>query len=178
MTDAWLPAPAQSAVFVFLAALAILFPLMPLQLRADAMALPDILFALMAAWLLRRPDTLPMLLLVPLLLLADFILGRPVGLWALLGLIASEFFRGQSVVLRRQHFIVEYLTFISVFSIALVLQWLVLSLALVPQPSGARMFEFFALTVLSYPLIVLFLHYVLYVRAPKPKESFRLGRVG
>ena len=175
---ATLPAPVQSAMFIALVALTILFPLMPMQLEAEAPALPDILFALIAAWILRRPNNAPMLLVAASFLAADFILGRPVGLWALICLLSSEFFRGQHASLRDQLFVFEFLTFAIVLGVALLAQTLILTITLVPQPGASSMLEVYLMTLASYPFVVALLHYVFRIRAPKLAErSQRLGRV-
>lgn len=173
-----LPAPFQTGLFIILAFACILLPLMPMQLEAEARALPDLLFAFVAAWILRRPNSAPMLLVAALFLLADFVLGRPVGIWALLCLLGSDFLRTQHINLRDQIFPFEFLSFSIVLAIAFVLQTLILGITLVPQPSFSKILEIYVLTLIFYPAIVLILHYVFRVRAPQPEErSKRLGRV-
>ena len=54
---------------------------------------PELSIALVAAWVLRRPDYVPAWLLLPVLLLEDALLMRPLGLWTLVVLLLSEHLR-------------------------------------------------------------------------------------
>lgn len=56
---------------------------------------PDMVLCFALVWVLRRPDYLPPVLLVALMLLCDFVLQRPPGLWAMIVLIAAEFQRSR-----------------------------------------------------------------------------------
>lgn len=172
------PAYVQSGAFLLLALAAVWFHLMPLQMEARSPVLPDLLLALAAAWVLRRPDTLPLLLAAGTFLLADLVLDRPTGLWAMLSLMIVEFLRGQRPVLRDRPFPVEWGTVAVLVAIALLLQALILTVALVPLPDAGRVLRFYVVTLAAYPFVVAFLHWVLRVRAPRAADhSYRLGRV-
>ncbi|MGB3408974.1 MAG: rod shape-determining protein MreD [Jannaschia sp.] len=54
---------------------------------------PDLVLCMTFAWVMRRPDYIPVWLLVPLLLLADALLMRPLGLWTLVVFLMSEYLR-------------------------------------------------------------------------------------
>lgn len=170
--------PAQILMVAVLGLGAILFHLAPLQLTADARVLPDLLLVLACLWTVRQPQNLPLPLLACLLLIADFALSRPVGLWAMISLLMVEAMGAQREALRSRPFPLEWATFGMVLAIGLGLQSLILSLALVPRPDGTQTLHLFAITLGAHPLGALLLTYVLRVRSPKPAErSRRLGRV-
>ena len=77
------------ATFVGLSALIFFFALLPFDAGDGNVPGPDLVIALVAAWVLRRPDYLPVWLLVIVLLLGDFVLMRPLGLWTLIVFCAA-----------------------------------------------------------------------------------------
>ncbi|MSU88095.1 hypothetical protein GE300_00520 [Rhodobacteraceae bacterium 2CG4] len=172
------PSPLQMLLFAAIAVAVILVQLLPLQLRAEHMVHPDLLLALAAAWAVRQPENLPLLLVAPILLLADLIQDRPVGLWALISLLLLEGMSAQREALRNRPFPFEWAAFTALLALGLIGQSVVLALALVERPAGGITVQLFATTAAVYPVVALVLHYVLRVRAPKPAErSRRLGRV-
>jgi hypothetical protein len=80
-------------VLVVLALAAIHVPMIPVSHAADRLPVPDLLFCLLAAWVVRRPERLPLLLVVALGLLADLLQARPVGPGALGLVLATEVLR-------------------------------------------------------------------------------------
>ncbi|MEO0865869.1 MAG: rod shape-determining protein MreD [Pseudomonadota bacterium] len=74
--------------------------LLPLQTATGGWIWPDLLLAFALAWSVRRPDYVPATLLAGSFLLADLLLQRPPGLWALLALIACEQLKFQARSLR------------------------------------------------------------------------------
>lgn len=155
-----------------------LFHLIPLGIGSGARVLPDAMLALLACWSVRRPQDLPLVLLAGLLLMADFLLARPVGLWALMSLLILEVLGGQREAMRDRSFVFEWGSFALALAAGLMLQSLILQLALVERPAGTLTLRMFAVTVAAYPVVTVLLHYVLRVRSPKPVErSRRLGRV-
>jgi rod shape-determining protein MreD len=81
------------AIFLLLCASLILGRLLPLGLGESGLPGPDLLLALTFAWLLRQPAVVPLVSIVIVFLLADFLLQRPPGLWTALVVIASESLR-------------------------------------------------------------------------------------
>lgn len=169
----------RSAMFVLLALAAIFVQLLPLGLVAGAGAAPDLLLVMACAWAVRRPEHMPLLLVAAMLLLADMIQDRPVGLWAMIGLLMVEAMRAQRDAYRGRPFVVEWAGFALALALGLIAQGLVLKLALVGRPEGIDLpLKIFAVTAASYPAVALLLHYGLRIRAPRPAErSSRLGRV-
>jgi len=70
------------AVFGSLGLITTLIALLPLGLSAEATVMADLFFCLAFAWVMRRPSTAPIGLILIMALLADFLLMRPLGLWS------------------------------------------------------------------------------------------------
>ncbi|MEO0914784.1 MAG: rod shape-determining protein MreD [Pseudomonadota bacterium] len=166
----------QAALFLTVSATIIFLQLLPLELKADAQIWPDLLFCTAAAWVLRRPDATPALLLVATFLAADFILSRPPGLWAFLALMATEFLRVQSRGHHDRPFLIEWLTFAALFGLMLFAQSLILTLALVPGPSAGTMLTLYLITTGLYPMVAFTLYAAFRVRAPRA-QARRIGGV-
>ncbi|MEM9797498.1 MAG: rod shape-determining protein MreD [Pseudomonadota bacterium] len=79
--------------FLVLAVLVLFVSLLPFGGGADAIPGPELTVCLIFAWVLRRPDYVPIWLIVPVLLLDDALLMRPLGLWTLIILLLSEYLR-------------------------------------------------------------------------------------
>jgi rod shape-determining protein MreD len=78
------------ALFALMLALITFFALLPFGPGEGGVPGPELTLCLVCAWVLRRPDYVPVWLLVPLLLLEDALLMRPLGLWTLIVLLVSE----------------------------------------------------------------------------------------
>lgn len=81
------------ALYAGLVFLILFFALLPFGAGEGGWPGPDLVLCLTCAWVLRRPDYVPVWLLVPLLLLDDTLLMRPLGLWTLAVLLLTEYLR-------------------------------------------------------------------------------------
>ena len=81
------------AVFALLSAGFVFLALLPFNTGEGGWPGPDLIVCLMAAWVLRRPDYVPIWLLLIVVLMADVLLMRPLGLWALIVILLSEYLR-------------------------------------------------------------------------------------
>lgn len=112
----------------------------------------DLGLCLLLAWALRRPDQLPALLVVALVLIEDVMLLRPPGLWALFVLLGTEVARHRW---RDLPFMVEWLR-VSILIAAMMLGYrLMQMLFLLPVPALGQVTLHLIATVASYPLVVL-----------------------
>lgn len=142
------------AAYVGCALVILVISLMPLDTGSRRFAFPDLLIALSFAWAVRRPDYVPAGLAGLVLLLADFLLLRPPGLWAALVLVGMEVLKVQGRGLRDQTFAIEWLTVATVVATVFVLYRLVAVLFLIPQaPLGLSLMQA-AGTVVIYPPVV------------------------
>lgn len=71
--------------YVLLAFAVVFLHLLPLNTRPDRWPFPDVMIALTFAWVLRRPDYVPMLVVAMVMLISDLLLQRPPGLLGRVG---------------------------------------------------------------------------------------------
>ncbi len=167
------------ALFLGTALLSIAIPLLPLGFSPDRMAMPDLFLALTIAWVIREPKAAPLVLVAGLALLADAVLMRPFGLWALFVVILSELARMNDRLLRDGGFLIELMF----FGVSLVVLLLAQNLFLFVTFAGTYplnvLVEIVITSLVCYPFIAMFLHYILRVRGPDSKNlPDRLGKVG
>ena len=137
---------------------------------ARYMIAPDFLIAFAFAWSVRRPDYVPAALLCAVFLLTDLLLQRPPGLRALLALHACENLKSRGRALRDSSFGPEWLA-VTIWLLAILLvNRIVLFLVLVPRPDLKLSLIEFGLTVLAYPVVVLFTHVFMGVRKATPGD--------
>lgn len=138
--------------FVALALLIIFFNILPLSTEPREWGAPDILVAFCFAWTVRRPEFLPPILLAAVLLLADLLLQRPPGLWALLILLGCEYMRGWGGPYGETGFAAEWLAMAGCLLAATIALRLGLAIVAVPQPSWKIELSQLVLTIAAYPL--------------------------
>lgn len=177
MSDYWRQAHwAYRGLFLGLALLSLFVRLLPLGSEAGSLPGPDVMLCLIMAWIIRRPDYLPMPLILIVLLSEDLILLRPPGLWAAIVVVATEFLRSRTILTRELSFPAEWALVSGVMLLTLLVDRLILALAVVPQPP----FGFAAVQLLwsfaTYPLIVAASHLVIDLRKPATGQIDDYGR--
>lgn len=161
---------------MLLSLLAIAYPILPLQFTPARWPAPELLFALTMAWVVRQPESAPFLLIALLAIMADAVLMRPLGLWALLLLMASETVRFSYRAIQERGLIMEFSMVAALFLTMLIVQNILLWISFSQSLELARMLQFGMLTLLFYPFMVAFLHYI--VRVRKPDHANRPDRLG
>ncbi|WP_320177270.1 rod shape-determining protein MreD [Roseovarius pacificus] len=149
--------------------------LLPLDTLPRGWAGPDLMLALTFAWVLRRPDYVPPLLIAGVFLLADLLFQRPPGLWAAFVLISSQTLRNREAGLRDLTFAMEWLN-VATTLVALTIGYrIVLTIMLVDQvPLGLSLMQLVA-TLVVYPLVAFASQAVLRVRKIAPGDVDALG---
>jgi rod shape-determining protein MreD len=137
---------------------------------------PDVLMCLTIAWVMRRPDYLPALLIALVFLVEDMILLRPPGLWAALMLVATEFLRSRAALTRELNFTVEWLLAAGLMLALLLVYRLVFAIALMPQPGFGFALMQTIWSILCYPLVVALSAALLDLRKPATGEVDSYGR--
>lgn len=128
--------------------------ILPLSSGMTAWPGPDLGLCLMFAWVLRRPERLPALVIVAMFLLEDVLLLRPLGLWTAIVLLASEAARLREARWRDQSFMLEWLR-VAILTGAMMLAYrLVLFLFLSPIPALGQILLQYLATIACYPLVV------------------------
>ena len=150
--------------------------LLPLPAEAGGLPGPDLLMALCCAWVLRRPDHLPALLIAGAVLVEDMLLMRPPGLWAALMLLGTEFLRSRAAFSRELTFVSEWVM-VAVVMLAMALGYrLALAVTMTPQVGLGMTLIQVVLTILAYPAVVGVLRLAFGLRKPATGEVDALGR--
>jgi len=163
------------AAFLGLALLIMFFHLLPLDTVPRQWAPPDLLIAFAFAWVLRRPDYLPVLSLAIIMLMADLMLQRPPGLWAMLVVLGCEYLKNQTAGLHGASFLGEWAAVAMVLMGITMLNRLILGIVAVqPAPLGLSLIQM-VLTIAVYPCVVLISQTLMGVRRPAPGDSGALN---
>ena len=165
-------------LFVIMGFVSIGLPLIPMGLAANSVAFPDVMFALFAAWVIRRPMSAPIVVIVFLSVLADAMMMRPLGLWALVLFVGMEVLRVSERAFRDIPFVLEWLYVSALFALMLMLQNLLLFVSFDSVYGFTDVIWHWVRTVAVYPLVVVLLHWGLHIRAyKKDNRPNRLGYV-
>ena len=157
-------------IFLMLALVVALVRLLPLGEGAGGVPGPDLLVALAFAWVLRRPDYVPVLVVAAVMLVADFLFMRPPGLWAAITVMGVEFLRNRESAFRDLPFLVEWGMVALVLLVMTLANALVKLVLMVDQPSlGLTLLQLIA-TILAYPLVVAVTVFALGLRRAAPGE--------
>ncbi|MGR3291944.1 MAG: rod shape-determining protein MreD [Paracoccaceae bacterium] len=162
-------------LFLMIWTIVLFVRILPLDITAGRWPGPNwtILFAF--AWVLRRPNFVPVLLVAIVLLLDDMIYLRAPGLLAGLSLIALEFLRGRAQFSRELPFLFEWAMVASVIFGVMLANRLILGIFVITQPIFILDSFYYVITIMTYPLVVVFSSKVLGVRQAAPGEVDRLG---
>lgn len=164
------------ALFLGLALLLLFLRLLPLGADAGRFPGPDLVLCMIMAWVMRRPDYLPVWLIAAVVLAEDLILMRPPGLWTALVVMGSEFIRSRAALTRELNFVVEWLLVTGLMVAMLLAYRLVFALALLPQlPFGFAVVQVLW-SALAYPVVVGASRLVLDLRKPATGETDDYGR--
>ncbi len=145
---------AHRALFLALAAVIVFLRLLPINATSHGIPGPDLMIAFTLAWVLRRPDYVPALLIVMIFLIEDLIYWRPVGLWALIVLAGTEVLRAREEASRDMPFALEMALVGGLLAAMVLLNRLVLGLAMVGQPPLGLELLRLVMTLLAYPFVV------------------------
>ncbi|MFD1883651.1 rod shape-determining protein MreD [Paracoccus pacificus] len=158
-------------LFVLLFLICLFFRLIPLAPGRISWPGPDIFLCLTMAWVLRRPQQVPVLLIAATFLVADIILLQPIGLWAAIVVVATEYLRGREPRWRDLPFMLEWPRIALILAVMLLARRFALAVSLTPQGSlGESLLQYLA-TVGAYPVVVLAAHWLIGLRRITPAEA-------
>lgn len=162
--------------FVILALFILFVRLLPLGSTPGQLPGPDLLLCVLLAWVMRRPDYLPVLLITAIVFLDDVMLMRPLGLWTALVVLATEFLRSRAALTRELSFAVEWMLIAGLMIGLLVSYRMLFAISFLPQPAFG-----FALTqtlwsIICYPFVVVVSRIILDLRKPAMGELDSMGR--
>ncbi|MTH63511.1 rod shape-determining protein MreD [Paracoccus shanxieyensis] len=150
---------AGQALFVVLFIAILAARLLPLNPGRIGWPGPDLSICLALVWILRRPDTLPVLLIAALFLLEDILLLRPLGLWAAIVIIGTEAARRREQHWRELPFMVEWLRVAILLALMMLANRFALALFFLPLPPLGQVILQFIATAAAYPLVAGLLHW-------------------
>lgn len=161
--------------FVILALTILFFQLLPLQTMPRNWVGPDLLFGVACAWSVRRPEYVPAVILAIIFLIADLLLQRPPGLWAVLALVGCEKLKTRGRSLRDASFLSEWLAVSFVMVGVFFMNRLVMEIFLIDLPGFRLSITEMILTPLFYPVIVLVTHWIMGIRKTAPGDLDAVG---
>lgn len=162
--------------FLLLALVILFLRLLPLGSVAGDWPGPDLLLCLIFAWVMRRPDYLPVLLIGGVVLLEDLILMRPPGLWTALVILATEFIRARVALTRELQFLTEWLLVAGLMVALLIAYRLAFTIVFLPQPAFGFALLQTLWSILCYPLVVVASRLAFDLRKPATGEVDAYGR--
>jgi rod shape-determining protein MreD len=157
-------------LFVILSGVVVFIRLLPLGNMDGGLMPPDLIVCLGFAWVLRRPDFVPVLLFAAVLLLTDLLFLRPPGVWTAVSVIGLEVLRSRVGLLRDQPFLVEWATVAAVLVVMMLAERTLLSVFFVDQAGFGLSVMSFLSNVLAYPLVVAVSVWAFRVRRLLPGE--------
>ncbi|MBF9030540.1 rod shape-determining protein MreD [Rhodobacterales bacterium HKCCE3408] len=158
-------------LYVVLALAIFAIRLLPLDIGIVGLPAPDILLALTLAWTLRQPALVPMGLIVPVFLLADFLFQRPPGLLTALVLVLTEWLKGRRALMTEVNFLFEWLSVAIAVAAIIILERTILWVLVAQQTSLGLALAQALMTVLIYPVVVVVSRFVLGVRKIGPGDA-------
>lgn len=158
-------------LFIGLALLVLFIEALPFNLGATSWPGPQAMALLAMAWVLRRPDYMPVVIFAVLALIADLFQMRPPGLMAGLLVLVLEFLRSRHHAAREWPFVLEWAVVSALLSMVLVANRLILGILAVPQPALGIEVQQLISSILFYPIILAFSVWALRITHIKPGEG-------
>ena len=137
---------------------------------------PDLILCLTLAWVLRRPEHVPVLAIAAVVLVEDLLTDRPPGLWPLLVLGGAAFVHSRRPAMREVGLLVEWAVLAGVMTAVTLAYRLILVIVMVPAPPLDLSMMKLAVTVAAYPVVVGVMQGILRVRKPATGELDERGR--
>lgn len=163
-------------LFIVLGFVSIGLAILPMGLTADSTPFPDLMFCVIAAWVIRRPETAPLLAIAAIGLVGDVMMMRPLGLWTLLLVLGSEGLRISERAFRDIPFVLEWIYVSGFLIIMIILQNVILLVSFADVYDFGMLAWHVMRTIAIYPIVAAVLYWIFRIRAPKPNE--RPNRLG
>lgn len=160
----------QRALFGLVCCLVIFVQLLPLRTVPSPIPGPDLLFAVTAIWIIRRPSHAPLLMIAILHFATDILFLRPLGLWSAISIFGYEYLRNKATGPSDIPFPLEFLTISGTFAVMMIVNSLAHLVLLMDQSTTALQALHVLTTVAAYPLVLIFCYFVVGIHHPKPGE--------
>lgn len=163
------------AGFIAIATMFILQALIPLDLTANRLPGPDVLYCVTMAYIIRRPEFVPLWAIFFVFFLRDILSMAPLGIWTLLVITSTEIVRSNLQAFREYFFGIEWLWIAGIFGAILLTQQLILSITLSFTPTFVDLALQFFFTAAIYPVIVAFMKYGFRIECPAAGKTDAKG---
>ena len=161
-------------IFTVFAIFLILANLIPLQTTPQSWPWPNILLLLIFCWSLREPNFVPVPLVIAILLLQDFLLNRPPGLFSGISVIILIWIKAITASSDDKSFLAEWVRVSLAFAAISLLYHFVLLISFVNTTELRISLIQTILNISTYPFIVLVSHYIFRVKRPYFTRSGRV----
>lgn len=153
-------------LLILFSCLVIFYHMIPFTLAPTTLPAPDILYCVICALIIRRPQIVPFGIVGLIYFGFDLFQMKPLGVWTVCMLVATEIWRSNRDVFRENMFPIEWFAVSVLFLLSLIANRIILAIAIVPAPSLSSMVWEFLFTVLAYPIILFIFTYVLRIKKP------------
>lgn len=158
------------AALILFAAAVMFYHLIPFTLEPSALPAPDILFCVICALVIRRPEIVPFWVIGLIYFGFDVFQMKPLGIWTACVLVATEVLRGNRDAFRENLFPFEWLTVSLIYFLTLAANRTLWAISFIPTPPISDMLWEFIFTVLTYPIALFVITYILRIRKPAVGE--------
>ena len=166
----WLKSTKYPLLFVLIVFVLIFIKILPLNTVPEEWTAPDVLLCVTLVWCLRRPLGAPIVLLAALFLLQDIIFQRPIGLFAAVATLMSEWAKRQALRAEEFPFVIEWMTAAMAMIAIFILGQSIASLSLIATPSMWIFAKELIFTILTYPFVALLCRYGVGLRTHQVTE--------
>ncbi|TWI38042.1 rod shape-determining protein MreD [Paracoccus sulfuroxidans] len=160
-------------IYIVLMMIFLFWRLLPLSPGQIIWPGPDLALCLTFAWVLRRPDDVPVLIIAALFFIEDIVLLRPLGLFTALVVMATEAARVREPRWRELSFVIEWLRVALLIAMLMLANRILLIVFVLPAPPLGQMILQFLATAAAYPIVVALARWPLGVKRALPVDGDR-----
>ena len=143
-----------SLAFVVFALLLMFLAILPLSNLPGRIPGPDLVLAASLVWIIRRPETVPPLVIAAVILVQDLLTLRAPGLTAAAVLMVSEYLKARRLLTTEVPFIFEWTVAASMMACIMIGVSAVLAIFSAPGPELLPLLVQLFFTILFYPVMV------------------------
>ncbi len=138
-----------------------IWKILPLGIDDGAIPVPNLIMALTFAWVLRQPNTVPLGAIAFIFLTNDFLTHAPVGLGALIMVLASERLRRLQPEISNMTFLGEFGMVTGTIALCTLAERVILGVLLAEQAPFLQVALHAIVTIACYPVVVVISKYLL-----------------
>ena len=143
----------RGVLFLFLGFIAVIGPTAPISNSPSGIETPDILLCLIFSWVVYDPRSASVWSILALCLLADILWLRPLGLWSMLTLIASELVRHYRLDIIKQSILTQSFYFLIYFCLINAGVQLIYVIGVLKSLDFTVWLKYFLVTCIAFPIL-------------------------